>query len=220
MSDTSFGSYSAPLFVQPPAQSASSPAPTPAQPPIFAKEDFQPVVDSVAQQYPGLAPYTKNLAVQRGTVSGPDDDRQLEFYQPWDSENPTPGKLTTELYNKNLKGQDLTETIAGDMLHHLGAVDPKTGQPVNPKWMALKQQMIAGMGPDQNSMDQGAYNEEKSNPSYETGSYDDWMKNNRADAYIRGALFPNQNPEWQEPGIYTPAMQQATAAMRNYLGGK
>lgn len=181
------------------------------------QEDFGPVVADVAKQYPALAKYTKNLVVQRGTSNGPDDDRQLEFYQPWDSDNPKKGKITSELYNKNLKGQDLTETIAGDMLHHLGTVDPTTGQPVDPKWMALKKQLIAGMGPDNADMDKEAYQQEKSNPAYETGSYDDWMQNNRADAYIRGALFPKQNPEWQQPDIYTPAMKQATDAMHDYL---
>lgn len=180
-------------------------------------EDFNPVVKDVAQQYPGLAPYTKNLAIQRGTTTNPNDDRQLEFYQPWDSDNPNPGKITSELYNKKLKGQDLTETIAGDMLHHLGTVDPATGKPINPKWMAMKQQMIDGMGPDQDSMNKEAYQQEKSNPAYETGPYDQWMKNNRSDAFIRGALFPNQNPEWQQSGMYTPAMQKAAAAMRLYL---
>ncbi len=188
-----------------------------AQPASPAPENFQPVADSVSQQYPALAPYVKNLSIQRGIPSGPDDDRQLEFYQPWEKENPNPGKITTELYNKDLKGQDLTETVAGDMLHHLGTTDPSTGQPVDPMWMDMKQRLIGAMGPDQAKMDKQAYEQEKANPSYETGSYDDWMKNNRSDAYIRGALFPKQNQEWQEDGIYNPAMQDVTSEMRNYL---
>jgi hypothetical protein len=193
--------------------SDTPPTPAAASPP----ENFQPVADSVSQQYPALAPYVKNLAIQRGTPNGPNDDRQLEFYQPWEKENPNPGKITTELYNKNLKGQDLTETVAGDMLHHLGTTNPTTGQPVDPKWMDMKQRLIAAMGPDQTQMDKQAYEQEKSNPSYETGPYDDWMKNNRADAYIRGAIFPKQNPEWQQEGTYTPAMQAVTNEMRTYL---
>lgn len=213
-----FGFYSAPIFA--PSQAASAPASSgPVSAPIFAKDDFGPVVNDVAKQYPGLAKYTKNLVIQRGITTDPNDDRQLEFYQPWDSDNPNPGKLTSELYNRNLKGQDLTETVAGDMLHHLGATDPTTGQPVDPKWMGLKQQLISAMGPDQDDMNREAYQQEKSNPAYETGSYDQWMQNNRADAFIRGALFPNQNPEWQQPGIYTPEMQRATSAMRDYLAG-
>jgi hypothetical protein len=185
-----------------------------------AAEDFSPTTTAIAKTYPKLAPYVQNLAIQRGTPTGPDDDRQLEFYQPWDTDNPNPGKLTTELYNPKLQGQDLQDTVAGDMLHHLGTTDPATGQPVDPKWMAMKQQLIAAMGPGQNSMDQGAYQEEKSNPSYETAPYDQWMQNNRSDAYIRGALFPGQNPEWQEDGIYTPAMKEVTRKMKDYLIGK
>lgn len=182
-----------------------------------APENFQSTTDAISKSYPALQPYVKNLSIQRGTASGPDDDRQLEFYQPWESENPNPGKITTELYNPSLQGQDLQEAVAGDMLHHLGATDPTTNQPVNSDWMGLKQQMIGAMGPDQKSMDQGAYQQEKLNPSYQTGSYDDWMQNNRADAYIRGALFPNQNPEWQEEGVYTPAMKEVAKKMQKYL---
>lgn len=185
--------------------------------PAAAPENFQPVIDSVSQQFPALAPYAKNLAIQRGTSNGPDDDRQLEFYQPWEKENPNPGKITTELYNKDLKGQDLTDTVAGDMLHHLGTIDPATGQPIDSKWLDMKQRLIAAMGPEQAQMDKQAYEQEKANPAYETGPYDDWVKNNRSDAYIRGAIFPNQNKEWQQDGIYNPAMQAVTGEMRDYL---
>lgn len=199
-----------------PAASAPPPAASPVQPP----EDFQETIAGIRQNYPTLAPYLEKLAIQRGTPNGPNDDRQLEFYQPWESDNPNPGKLTTELYNKSLGGQDLQETIAGDMLHHLGSVDPATGQPVDPKWMAMKQQLIASRGTPQTLMDAGAYQQEKANPAYETAPYDQWMQNNRADAYIRGALFPRQNPEWQEPGIYSPAMQAIASQMRDYLANK
>lgn len=202
------------------ALAAASPQPVPATVPAEQPESFQPVTDAISQQYPGLQPYIDKLAIQRGKPSGPEDDRQLEFYQPWEKENPNPGKLTTELYNKDLKGQDLTETVAGDMLHHLGSVDPSTNKPVDPTWMDMKQRLIGAMGIPQNLMDSQAYQQEKSNPAYETGSFDDWMKNNRSDAYIRGAIFPKQNPEWQEGGIYNPAMQAVTSEMRNYLTKK
>lgn len=199
------------------AQAISS-APQSSVPDVPAPpESFQPTTDAISSQYPALQPYVNNLAIQRGTPSGPDDDRQLEFYQPWEKDNPNPGKLTTELFNKNLQGQDLTETVAGDMLHHLGSTDPTTNQPVDPNWMDMKQRLIGSMGIPQNLMDSQAYQQEKSNPAYETGSFDDWMKNNRSDAYIRGALFPNQNPEWQESGIYNPAMKAVTDEMQSYL---
>lgn len=205
---------------QGPAPFGFSPSSFPQINQISKPEDFTPVTSGIAQNYPALAPYLSKLAITRGTPSGPDDDRQLEFYQPWDTDNPQPGKLTTELYNPNLKGQDLQETIAGDMLHHLGSVNPTTGQPVDPKWMAMKQQMIAARGPAQSRIDDEAYQQEKNNPSYETAPQDQWMQNNRADAYIRGAVFPKQNPEWQEEGIYNPAMQTIGAKMRDYLTKK
>jgi hypothetical protein len=205
------GGGASPLAAPPVAPvAASAPAP----------EDFSDTTSGIAQNYPALAPYLNKLAIQRGTPTGPEDDRQLEFYQPWETENPNPGKLTTELYNPNLKGQDLQETIAGDMLHHLGSVDPASGQPVDPQWMAMKQQMITARGVPQTIMDSGAYQREKSNPAYETAPYDQWMQNNRADAYIRGAVFPNQNPEWQQAGVYNPAMQAVASQMRDYLKKK
>lgn len=205
----------------PPSAAPIAVPPTPAPAPVVEPpEDFSATTSGIAQNYPALAPYLSKLAIQRGTPTGPEDDRQLEFYQPWDSDNPQPGKITTELYNKGLKGQDLQETIAGDMLHHLGSVDPTTGQPVDPKWMAMKQQMIAARGVPQTVMDAQAYQQERANPAYETGPQDQWMQNNRADAYIRGAVFPNQNPEWQQDGIYSPAMQAVGAQMRDYLKQK
>lgn len=179
-------------------------------------EDFQPLIASIGQQFPALQPHLQNLVVQRGTPSGPDDDRQLEFYPPWESNNPNPGKLTTELFNKNIAGQDLTETVAGDMLHHLGGTNPATGQPVDPAWMALKQRLIAARGVPQSLMDAEAYQREKASP-YGAAPFDEWLKNNRSDAYIRGGVFPKQNPQWQNGEMFTPAMQGVIGEMRSYL---
>lgn len=180
------------------------------------QDDLQSALTGVSSSYPTLAPYMKDAVVQRGVSSGPNDDRQLEFYQPWESENPNPGKLTTEIYNNNLKGPDLQQAIAGDALHHLGAIDPRTSQPVDPQWLAMKQRLIDARQPDHEQMDRGAYQQEQSSP-YGAPSYDDWMKNNRADAYIRAGLFPDQNPEWQKPGLLTPEMGKIFEEMKNYL---
>lgn len=173
-------------------------------------------VAAVGNNYPTLAPYVKNLSVIKGKPNGPGDDRQLEFYQPWERDNPTPGKLTTEIFNPDIKGQDLQQTIAGDMLHHLGAVNPQTGQPVDPQWMGMKKRLISAIPDSHAQMNTGAYEQEKSSP-YGAGSYPDWMQNNRSDAYIRAGVFPEQNPDWQRPGLFSPQMQSIYGDMDRYL---
>lgn len=173
-------------------------------------------IAAIGQNYPTLLPYLKNLSVLNGTPMGPNDNRQLEFYQPWERNNPNPGKLTTELFNKNLSGTDLQQTIAGDMLHHLGAVNPQTNAAVDPNWMDMKQRLIAARTGDNQQMDMGAYKQEQASP-YGAAPYPDWMQNNRSDAYIRAGLFPQQNPEWQRPGMFSPQMQSIFGDMGNYL---
>lgn len=174
-------------------------------------------IAALGKTYPTLAPFLGNLSVKQGQPSGPGDDRQLEFYQPWESENPSPGKLTTEIFNPNIKsGPDLQQTIAGDMLHHLGAVNPQTGAPVDPQWMDMKQRLIGAIPDNHAQMNTGAYEQEKASP-YGAGSYNDWMQNNRGDAYIRAGVFPQQNPDWQQPGLMSPQMQSIFGDMDKYL---
>lgn len=186
------------------------PQPVPAVP-FTAPEDFSPAINRIGQTYPALRQHLGNVVVQRGTAS---DGRQLEFYPPWEDDNPNPGKITLELYNKGLKGNDLHEAIAGDLLHHLGSIDPRTNQPVDPAWMDMKQKLIQSRGLSHNIMDAAAYHRES-----DPGSYDDWMQRSRADAYIRGGLFPAQNPDWQKPGrgAFTPEMHGIFDQMRSYL---
>ncbi|HTF75592.1 MAG TPA: hypothetical protein VK620_14890, partial [Bradyrhizobium sp.] len=174
--------------------------------------------EGIAQNYPALAPYTKNLAVQNGKSSGPSDDRVLEFYQPWESDNPNPGKLTSELFPaaQSMSPQDRQETIAGDMLHHLGAINPATGMPVDPNWYAMKQELGAARTPQHLKADANAYAQEKANPSYETAPYSDWDQGNRLDAYVRAGVFPNQNKEWGD-FIDNPKMRDIHARMQRYL---
>ncbi len=166
--------------------------------------------------YPALAPHLDNSVVQYGTASGPNDDRQLEYYPPWEAQNPNPGKHTIEIYNRKLRGDDLRDSVAADLLHGVGSIDPRTGQPVDPQWYELKQQLGASRNARHSAMDLGAYEQEKASP-YGAGPYADWDKNNRLDAYVRGALFPTQNPEWQN-GIFTPEMQPIIGKMKSYLG--
>lgn len=197
----------------PPASAQNGVAALLAQQPQQQPEDFHPVLQDVAKAYPRLAPYVANTAVGRGTTT---DDRQLEFYAPWDEDNPHRGSLYVELYNKGLTGKALRDSIALDMLHYTGGTNPQTGQPVDSNYYTMKQQMMAAIKQRNAPMDQEAYQQDlKQYP--DSGSYDQWLAHNRADAYIRGLVSPDLNPEWQEPGVYTPQMKKIGDQIRAYL---
>lgn len=89
---------------------------------------------SVFQRFPALAKYKDDYAMMRGRPMVAGDDRQLESYSPDESWNPIPGKATTELYNNGASEPEQQNLIAGDMLHHLAAVDPK--------WAAMKAAVV------------------------------------------------------------------------------
>jgi hypothetical protein len=183
----------------------------------MSDDDYSSDLAAIGIAYPALQPHLANTVVQRGKLSGPDDDRQLEFYHPWDQDNPNPGKSTVELF-KSMSSGDRQEAIAGDMLHHLGAVDPATGQPVDPTFYAMKQQLGAARSPEHLQADREAYGQEAANTSYTTLPYDDWDKSSRLNSYVRGGVFPRQNPGWDE--YLTPDMQPIFQRMRGYLTGQ
>ena len=187
----------------------------PVAPPIQAAAPASDVLREVAKAYPGLAPHLANVAVQWGKSSGPKDDRQLEYYPPWEADNPNPGKSTVELYNRDLKGADLTDSVGLDMLHYIGAVDPRTSQPVDPAYYALKKAMGNEVGKANRHMDWEAYNQDTHD--YGPQSFQDWLDKNRTDAYIRGYVSPRMNPEWQQPGMYTPSMSAVGDKIKAYL---
>lgn len=201
-----FGSRARNVF----AQAALPSAPMPYRPTQSALS-----LGEVSRAYPGLARYAPNTRVQWGKTSGPQDDRQLEYYPPWETDNPNPGKSTVELYNRNLKGQDLTDSVALDMLHHTGAIDPRNKKPVDPEYYAMKRQIVDQLRKRQAPWDVQDY---KDSAKYgPVGSFDDYLENNRADAYIRAMVSPRMNPEWRGPGLFTPEMQATGAKIRDYL---
>ncbi len=181
---------------------------------------LDPRLASVAQQYPRLAPYLPMVQVQQGKKSSPDDDRGLEFYPPWESENPNPGKITLELYDP-MQGQTLTTALGGDLLHYLGSVNPQTGKPIDPQYWTMKQSVMNARTPHQDEVDRGIY-KQAVRAGQEGRSYQDWLMQSRADAYIRGYVTPEMGgrypDEWRRNGWYKePAMKQAVEAIRQYV---
>jgi hypothetical protein len=196
---------------------------------VDGSPNYDTDVAAIGNDYPALKPLLGNLVVQQGQTTGSTDDRQLEFYQPWDSDNPNPGKLTSELFDpvQKMAPSDRRETIAGDLLHHLGTINPSTGVPVDPQWYSMKQELGAARSGFHLKADQDAYARERANPSYQTSAYPDWDQNNRLDAYVRAGVFPKQNREWNEPElgedrsfIDEPRMQEIYRRMRAYLKGQ
>lgn len=163
------------------------------------------------QRYPVLQPYRNMLTTRAGTAN---DDRQLEFYPPWESENPSPGHITLEMYPRGPQsGPALERAIANDSLHYLGAIDPRSGQPVDPHYYGLKQQFIQSLTPQQLAVDQRAYQQERQQG--EDRSFDDWMQQSRADAYLRAFMSPEDNPEWRH--TFVPEQQPLLSTIRSYL---
>ena len=128
-------------------KSAAAPMSAPPSAPTGAK--LRPELVQSGQRFPALQPYLSNVVVQPGK-NKKSDDRQVEFYPPWESENPNPGKLTVETYHPELtSGEGLTNTVSGELLHYIGGVNPATGKPVDPNYYSLKQKVSAARTPQQ-----------------------------------------------------------------------
>ncbi len=174
-----------------------------------------PVLTEVGSIFPRLRPFLTQATVR---YAPPRDDRQLEFYPPWERDNPEPGRLTVEVYNPRLQGRDLTESIGLDLLHHLGGTDPN-GAAVDPQYRAIRQEMAQAIESADSPIDRRAYAEEAMHRP-DAGSYSEWLDRNRVDAYIRGFLSPRLNPEWQQSGTYNAEMVRIGNRLRQYLSSE
>ena len=194
----------------------------PTQHPL-AQSPLDPRLADVAKQFPRLVPYLSLVQIQQGKKSDPNDDRGLEFYPPWESENPNPGKITLELFDK-MQGDTLTNALGGDLLHYVGSIDPKTKQPIDPQYYSMKQEVLNARTPEQNTLDKREYEEAKKNEG-ETRSYDQWLQESRIDAYIRGYVTPELGgkypDEWRKNGFYKdPKMLKAVQDIQKYVTTK
>lgn len=176
-----------------------------------------PLIDlsGIAKKYPRLAPLAKDAVAQWGEDTG--DGRQLEFYPSWEDQSPHPGKPVLEFYNRAMPADQLPDIAAADLLHQLGGVDPRTNTAVDPDWLAEKQKFLNTRTVKQMQTDQQEYAaDRKAYPS--NRSMTDWMDQSRGDAYLRGAIFPAQNPEWGD--YLTDEQKQHGARLLQMLQGK
>lgn len=163
-------------------------------------------LSSVGKKYPRLAPLASGAVAQWG--DDPGDGRQLEFYPPWEEQSPVPGKTVLQFYNRKMPAEQLPDIAAADLLHQLGAVDPRTNKPVDQGWLDEKNKFLETLTIPQMNTDQREYMSDRKKFN-STQSFTDWMNNSRSDAYLRGAIFPDQNPEWHD---YLSDEQRATGA--------
>lgn len=166
----------------------------------------------ILKKYRGIAKYGPMFSVIDG---GPmSDGRQLEYYPPWEPYNPNPGRATIELFNSSESPEVTQNMVAGDMMHYLGGVDPRTGQVIDPTWFRLKQQLLQSRTPEQRAIDDAAY--QRDLPLYKNPPpQDEWMQMNRGDAYIRGKLTPDARDEWRN--MYTKEQDAILEKLRQYL---
>jgi hypothetical protein len=170
-----------------------------------------PTLNAIAQKYKALAPYMAQSEIVQSPKK-PGDDRGLEFYPPYESDNPRPGKITFELFDQ-MNPQQREGAVAADALHHLGGyADEGHTQLVDPTWFKMKNELMGMRSPRQLAVDA---NEAKNLEPGDTPEA--WLQRSRADAYVRGGVFPEQNPEWQEPGWFTPEQQAHFEKMKTYL---
>jgi hypothetical protein len=175
-----------------------------------------PTLAAVGQKYKALAPHMAQSEIIR-SPKAKGDPRGLEFYPPYESENPRPGKITFELFNK-MNPRQTEGAVAADALHYLGGYsDPEQTKPVDPQWLKMKNEMMSFRSPAQRGVDERAFA-----GGHEPGdTIDKWTDRNRADAYMRAGAFPEQNPEWQlpkgDPEGWTPQQEELIAKMNAYL---
>jgi hypothetical protein len=187
---------------------------SPAQPPVLN----DPRLQQVGTRFPRLRQYLPMVRVKEGQRPA-GTDRQLEFYAPWESRNPNKGQITLELYEKMQPERAIT-AMGGDLLHYIGSVDPSTGKPIDPKYYALKQEVMNARTPHQIQTDWNLWaNDVKGG---DRRSFKDWLQQSRIDAYIRGYVTPDlwgSHPdEWRKNGWYRePRMEQAVKNIQGYL---
>lgn len=180
------------------------------------KSDFSSIAQNIGGKYKALAPHVEQFTVGYGDPAKNVGGGAIEFYPPWESENPYPGKPSLMIFDKNVKGDALQNMIAADMLHYLAAVNPETNKPVDPRWRQFRERLMTIRGPKNLQMDRRAYEEAKKSDK-ESRSFADWLDTSRADAYVRGYLLPDERDEWRKGGAYTPGMESVLKQMQQYL---
>jgi hypothetical protein len=166
------------------------------------KEDFPEIMKEIKLEYPKVSEWGMQVVDKRKEKQDRDIG-QLEFFHPEDSgppdkPNPYFGTPTIEVYNPELKGEDLKRAILGDMLHYA----PFKNSEFNELRDELRTEVLSGEMSERNKIiDTNAYKRAKKQFN-EKRPYEKWFEISRLDAYIRGKLAPDRNNSWKDS--YTP----------------
>ena len=168
---------------------------------------FNPFLQGILEEYPRMRGYP--WAVQWGE---PQQGRQLEFYHPDEPTNPNPGQPTVEVYNRDLKGENLKRAISGDMMHYLPSVDPS--------YEGMRQEFKTTFTPEQDEVNERAY-QRGVDERGEARTYDQWMERSRLDAWLRGGTIPLIGGEWERnrDKAFTGEQKGLLSRMNDYLTG-
>lgn len=172
----------------------------------------QRMLSQLQQQYPAMARH--RVTVTQGPGQYYSETAPLGEPFPY---NPTPASHNITLYpmGQALPDDDKRQLIGGEMLHILGGINYRTGQPFDPGWFTQKQSFLNTLTPEQLTTDRFAYG---SRPPEDQRTFADWMQGSREDAYLRAGLFPMQqgmDPSWLS--TFTPEQRALLESMGQYL---
>lgn len=185
--------------------------------PTHPADPYAPIIQSMNRDFPLIA----NIPFSVSKGQGP---YWSEVYQPWDKENPTPNQFHIELRKwaeQPHSDDDTRRLLTGEMFHHLGAVNPTTGQPVNPQWYGLKQEVINTMAPNDFKNAQLNWANAVKNEG-EKRTFAQWMQESNIDQWIGGTMFPlSKDQEWLDRARdlprYNPQQAKVIEQMRQLL---
>ena len=176
---------------------------------------------SVYERAPRMRQYgfkTKDSRDKYAVLPGGEESRhgRLEFYAPDETGppggnhgNPYPGHPTVELFKPLTDyNEDVTQSILGDMLHHLPAVDPE--------FAAFRQEFRSTLTDEQKEVDKRAYDRAVTQFG-ENRPFERWFEMNRLDGYIRGLLYPDRANEWAN--VYTKDQRRLGETIRAHVEG-
>lgn len=164
----------------------------------------------VVKQYPALGKHP--FVITRGAGPG-----HAETYPYYESHSPMPGVNVIELRNQNMTPEEIKSTLAGEALHVLSGIDPTTQQPVDPNFRKFKDQFINSLTPEQLTFERMQFRSGNPDLGVEGRDFKQWFETSRADAYLRGYLFPDKADEWRQSGTYTGQQYGILQEAQKYL---
>lgn len=169
-----------------------------------------PLLSELLKKYPGMQSLGLQLvdssAAGKDWRGQPTAGRQLEFYPPDELYNPKPGKPTIEVFNPQMKPDDLMGEVFS---HYLPKTDPRFGE--------ARQKFIAGIDPKQKDLLYGDYQQQRTSGMFgeKIPTFDEWLQNQGGDAYFRGYVA-NQYPK----DSYRPDQVAMFNQLMSYLSQK